>query len=103
MRSARRYVLGGFIAVATAAVGISVASPAQADCQDSGGVTVCAQGSVTGGGQSADSSGPYMPYDCQDDWLCSNGPDSLVYGGNGGCTTPYGTYQNCAVQGRSPR
>lgn len=88
------------MAAAAAAIGIGAAPPAGADCQGSGEVTVCAQGRVSGGGDSADSaSGPYYPYDCQDDWLCSNGPDSLLYGGyGGGCTTPYGTYQNCNVR-----
>ena len=71
------------LAIGAAAIAISIAAPASADssknCQTSGAVTVCAQGSVTGGGQ------------------------SLVPGGGVvwpvGCSTPYGTYQNCAVQG----
>jgi hypothetical protein len=72
------------LAIGAAAIAVSIAPPASADssknCQTSGAVTVCAQGSVSGGG----------------------GP-SLVPGGGVigpmGCTTPYGTYQNCAVQG----
>ena len=80
------------LAIGAAAIATSMAPPAAADpfknCQTTGAATVCAQGSVGGGGgQSPDSSGPYFR------------PDSLFYGYGGGCTTPYGTYQNCAVQG----
>jgi hypothetical protein len=74
------------LAIGAAAFAISFAPSAAADssknCQTSGAVTVCAQGSVTGvGGQSvAPGRGVVWPV---------------------GCTTPYGTYQNCAVQSNS--
>jgi hypothetical protein len=98
MRATRRYLVGCVLTVAALAIGITVAPVAEADCIDAGAATVCAQGSVSGQ-STGSSSGPYFPYDCQDDWSCSNGPDSLFYGYGGLCETPYGTYQNCAVQG----
>ena len=97
MRATRRCLIGFVVAVAATIIGIVVAPSASADCVDSGNVTVCAQGEVRDGGPSAGSStGPYYPYDCQDDWMCSSGAGVPFYGG--GCTTPYGTYQNCIVQ-----
>jgi hypothetical protein len=86
MGSAPRYLIE--LAVAAAAVGISVAPPAAADpannCQSSGGVTVCAQGDVTGAGGGSPSA-------------VAPGGGIPPYSG-GQCTTPYGTYQNCIVQ-----
>jgi hypothetical protein len=87
MRAKRRYLIE--LTVAAAALGMSVAAPAAADsssniCQDTGGATVCAQGSINGavGGQSieAPGAGGIPPYS------------------GGSCTTAYGTYQNCIVQ-----
>ena len=84
MRATRRNLIGA--TVVAAVVGISVAAPAAADspndCQSAAGVTVCAQGGVTGvsGGQSSTPIGGIPPY------------------GGGDCTTQYGTYQNCIVQ-----
>ena len=84
MRATRRDLFG--VAVAAALAGISVAAPVAADspndCQSAAGVTVCAQGAVTGvsGGQSLAPGGGIPPY------------------GGGECATQYGTYQNCIVQ-----
>jgi hypothetical protein len=71
------------LAIAAAAIAISIAPPAAADsikdCQTSGAVTVCAQGGVRGVG----------------------GPSVAPRGGFSwpmGCTTVYGTYQNCNAQ-----
>jgi hypothetical protein len=80
------------VATGAAAIAIGIAPPAAAepsnDCQTTGATTVCAQGNVSGGGgQSPNSSVPYFH------------TDQLFYGYGAGCTTPYGTYQNCAVQG----
>jgi hypothetical protein len=77
--------------IGAAAIVIGIVPPAAAepanDCQTIGAATVCAQGNVSGGGgQSPNSSVPYF------------GPNPLFYGYGAGCTTPYGTYQNCAVQ-----
>lgn len=87
MRATRRCLIE--LTVAAAAVGISVAAPAAADsspnvCQDTGGATVCAQGSINGavGSQfvQAPGAGGIPPYS------------------GGSCATPYGTYQNCIIQ-----
>jgi len=55
-------------------VGVTVSSPATADCNYSGGSTLCASGDVRGGsgGGSAGPSAPYSPYPCYDygDPLC---------------------------------
>jgi hypothetical protein len=73
------------LAIGAAAVAISIAPPAAADpyknCRTTGAATVCAQGSVSGGG------GP------------SVAPPGAMPPIGEGCTTPYGSYQNCAVQG----
>ena len=71
------------LAIGAAAIAISIAPPAAADssknCQTTDATTVCAQGGVSGGaGQSvAPGGGVVRPM---------------------GCTTPYGTYQNCNAQ-----
>jgi len=71
-------------AAASLAAAPLAAADSSNDCQSSAGVTVCAQGAVTGagGGQSvvAPGAGGIPPYS------------------GGECTTPYGTYQNCIVQ-----
>lgn len=51
---------------------------AAADCTTSGGVTVCAQGTVSGPSGGPSSSGPYYPYPCDYDWLCDDGGVSIV-------------------------
>jgi hypothetical protein len=71
------------LTIAAAAIAISIAPPAAADssrnCQTSGAVTLCAQGGVRGvGGQSVAPGGGVV-------WPL-------------GCTTQYGTYQNCNAQ-----
>ena len=58
-----------------APVGVISASPASADCQNAGGATVCAQGTVRGGGPDAPSAGPYYPSYCADPWYCDDGWD----------------------------
>ena len=73
------------LAIGAAGIATSIAAPATADssknCQTTGAATVCAQGSVSGGG------GP------------SVAPPGAMPPIGEGCTTPYGSYQNCAVQG----
>jgi hypothetical protein len=67
------------LATGAAAIGISVAPLAPADpttCETVGATTVCGQGSVNDGGGSAP-------------------PPAAPAPTPGGCTTPYGTYQNC--------
>jgi hypothetical protein len=76
------------LASGAAAIGISIAPPAAAEpqCQDIGATTVCAQGSVGAGDQSADST-------AGTDQSVDIGPVPDL--SDGGCLTPYGTYQNC--------
>jgi hypothetical protein len=69
-------VLG--LAAVFAPIGVIEASPARADCVNAGAATVCAQGTVTGGGPDAPTAGPYMPYPCEYDWLCDDGGLSIV-------------------------
>jgi hypothetical protein len=80
MRTTPRYLMIGLGAVA--AIGISGApAAAESSCQDSGQVTVCAQGTV-GTGDPA----PEVPF----------GPLPDVNDLNDtGCVNQYGTYQNC--------
>lgn len=56
----------------TVPLAIAAAPPAVADCVDAGGSTVCAQGSVRGGGPEAPKAGPYYPYPCANDWYCGD-------------------------------
>lgn len=80
MRATRRYLMVGLVTVA--AIGFSSA-PAAADseCQVVGGATVCAQGTVNADDPPAD-----VPFGPLPDINDLNDP---------GCTTAYGTYQNC--------
>ncbi len=55
--------------------GVITALPAAADCVDAGGSTVCAQGTVRGGGPTPPQAGPYYPSACYDPWYCDNGWD----------------------------
>jgi hypothetical protein len=71
------------VALGAAAIGISVAPPATADssnCHTVGASIVCGQGGVKGGGQPAGALTAPVPAPAA-----------------GGCTTPYGTYQNCGA------
>jgi hypothetical protein len=52
---------------------VITASPASADCVDAGGSTICAQGTVTGGGPTAPKAGTYYPSACYDPWYCDDG------------------------------
>jgi hypothetical protein len=71
------------LAIGAAAIAISIAPSASAasskNCQTNGAVTVCAQGGVIGGGGQSVSPGGGVVWPV-------------------GCTTPYGTYQNCSAQ-----
>jgi hypothetical protein len=63
------------LTVAMMSVGIATATPALADCTNAGAATVCAQGSVRGGGPDAPTAGPYYPSYCADPWYCDDGWD----------------------------
>src|SRR6478609_398755 len=74
-------------------VGVISASPASAECVGAGASTVCAQGTVRGGGPSAPTAGPYYPGYCSDPWYCDDGWDMDVWlpvGGIGGPGGPGG-------------
>jgi hypothetical protein len=79
VRSEKRYLLLGIAATLTP-VGIVVAPVASADCTSAGAATVCAQGTVTGGGPDAPQAGPAYPGYCADPWYCSDdwGVDIVV-------------------------
>jgi hypothetical protein len=73
----KRYVTAGVL-LAGAAAAMIAAPPAGAECTTTGGVTICAQGSVSGQSNVPSSSGPYYPYPCEDDWLCDDGGLSVI-------------------------
>ncbi|WP_168433728.1 MULTISPECIES: hypothetical protein [unclassified Mycolicibacterium] len=63
----------------TIPIAIAAAPPALAECIDAGGTTVCAQGSVRGGGPEPPKAGPYYPYPCGYDWYCGGmGLDIII-------------------------
>jgi len=86
----RRYCLIPLLGAAASAVGIVTAPVAASECVSSGAATVCAQGEVRGGGGPAPTvATPWVPYPCEDDWLCDGGGLSIVLnprGGGGGIT-----------------
>ena len=70
MQSKQCYLILG---IAMAVTPIAVASPASADCTNAGAATVCAQGTVRGGGPDAPIAGPAYPGYCADPWFCDDG------------------------------
>ena len=77
MRSRQRYLSLG-LALTFVPVTVMSASPASADCTSAGAATVCAQGTVRGGGPDAPSAGPAYPSYCADPWYCDDGWDMDV-------------------------
>jgi hypothetical protein len=77
VRMRQRYLTLG-LAAALVPVGVTVASPAWADCNSSGAATVCAQGDVRG--PSGQSAGTVYPSYCADPWYCDDdwGVDVIV-------------------------
>lgn len=71
MRSIQRYLMLG-LAAALTPIGIAIAPVASADCTNAGYATVCAQGTVRGGGPTPPSGGPVYPGYCADPWYCSD-------------------------------
>ena len=83
MRLTQRYLIFG-LAMALAPITIVVASPpARADCTYSGGSTVCAQGDVRGADGVPRAATPYVPYPCENDYLCGNTDWDVGWGGPG--------------------
>ncbi|BBY79188.1 hypothetical protein MPUL_03460 [Mycolicibacterium pulveris] len=61
------------LAVVAAGMSVIVGAPsADADCTGAGAATVCAQGTVRGGGPEAPQAGPVYPGYCADPWYCSD-------------------------------
>ncbi|MCP9270586.1 hypothetical protein [Mycolicibacterium arenosum] len=77
MLSRPRYP-GSGLALGFAFAAIVSAAPASADCTSAGAATVCAQGSVRGGGPDAPIAGPVYPSYCADPWYCDDGWDMDV-------------------------
>jgi hypothetical protein len=71
VRSRQRYLMLG-LAAAMTPIGIAVAPVASAECTQAGNATVCAQGTVRGGGPTPPDAGPYYPGYCADPWYCSD-------------------------------
>ena len=76
MKLFQRYLILG-LASASVPIALAGAPPASADCTNAGAATVCAQGTVRGGGPSAPTA--YPSY-CADDWYCGDdwGVDVIV-------------------------
>ena len=72
MRRSERYLIAGLSLMAVP-FGIATATPASADCANAGAATVCAQGTVSGGGPTAPQAGPAYPSYCADPWYCDDG------------------------------
>jgi hypothetical protein len=72
VRIRQRYLCFG-LALVCSPVNIIPAPLASADCTDAGAATVCAQGSVRGGGPTAPVAGPAYPSYCADPWYCDDG------------------------------
>ena len=83
MTMKQRYLIV-VLAVALMPVGVTVASPASADCTSAGYSTVCAQGTVRGGGPTPPSAGPAYPSYCADPWYCDDGWDMDIIIGRPG-------------------
>lgn len=58
------------LAIASAALGLSVAAPAGADCNYSGGATLCSSSGEVRGGSAPPPSSGYSPYPCGSDPSC---------------------------------
>jgi hypothetical protein len=72
----RRYLIPLLVAAATA-VGIAAAPPAAADCVTAAGpnpLTLCSQGETRVSNRTPPvASSPYVPIDCDVDWMCDQG------------------------------
>jgi hypothetical protein len=71
VKLAQRYLMLG-LAAAMTPIGVAVAPVASADCTNAGYATVCAQGTVRGGGPTPPQAGPVYPGYCADPWYCSD-------------------------------
>ncbi|TQR86654.1 hypothetical protein D8S82_10940 [Mycobacterium hodleri] len=74
----RQRCLALVFAVAATPLGMVSAPQAGADCTSSGGVTLCSQGEVRGSSGAPVSTGPYVPYPCEYDWLCDGSELDII-------------------------
>lgn len=83
--------LAAVLALPAVSLSLVTAAPASAECDRSGGVTLCSEGTA---GSGASVALPYFPYPCEDDWLCADGGLSLLDPGglNVNRDTPGGSY-----------
>jgi hypothetical protein len=80
-----RQILIAAVAIVTGpAALVFIAPQASADCTNAGNATVCAQGTVRGGGPTAPVAGPAYPSYCADPWYCDDGWDMDVIIGRPG-------------------
>jgi hypothetical protein len=84
MRRTQRYLLCGLVTVMAPIGVVTMAPQASAECIDAGGVTVCAQGQVSGPDGVARPQTPYVPYPCEFDWLCDDSDADVPVGPPGG-------------------
>lgn len=86
----RRYLILGLVPV-VAPFWIAIASPASAECVNTDGGTLCAQGDVrgSGGGNGPGFQGPMVPYPCEYDWYCDDWGLSVITEVNPPVRPPY--------------
>jgi hypothetical protein len=75
VRSRQRILAAAVAAVAGPMALVSATPQASAECTSAGNSTVCAQGTVRGGGPTPPSAGPAYPSYCADPWYCDDGWD----------------------------
>ncbi|MGV0851050.1 hypothetical protein [Mycolicibacterium phlei] len=71
MRTSHRWVIAG-LSLSVVPIGTVLAPSVSAECTGAGAATVCAQGTVRGGGPDAPQAGPVYPGYCPDPWYCSD-------------------------------
>jgi hypothetical protein len=84
VRSTQRYLILGIVMASAPITIVAAAPPALAECTNAGAATVCAQGTVRGGGPTAPVAGPAYPSYCSDPWYCDDGWDMDVIIGRPG-------------------
>lgn len=80
-----KQILTATLTAVTAVLALIVVAPqASAECTSAGNATVCAQGTVRGGGPTPPSAGPAYPSYCSSPWYCDDGWDMDVIIGRPG-------------------
>jgi len=88
----QRYLIFGLIAATVLPIGVVIGMPpARADCNYSGGATVCAQGEVRGADGVPRAATAGVPYPCENDWYCGTDWDlDIGWNPGGGIGGPGG-------------